>query len=138
MRTKLTAALRPRTLDIYNDSHKHAHHSAMRNVTDKKETHFRYLPPPLPGNGGLKKVYSSVRVVISSAEFGGKPQIARHRVVNALLKEELEREGGIHALQLRTLTIEEEDRLLEKAREIERAEAEGACAGACAKKEGGA
>ena len=55
-------------------------------------------------------------MVISSAAFGGKPQIARHRVVNGLLKEELEREGGIHALQLRTLTLEEEDRLLERAR----------------------
>lgn len=41
IRTKLTAALSPRTLEIYNDSHKHAHHSAMRGVTDKKETHFR-------------------------------------------------------------------------------------------------
>ena len=75
------------------------------------------------------------RIVISSAQFQGKPQIARHRAVNALLKEELEREGGIHALQMRTLTLEEEDRLLEKAREIEKAEAEGKCAGACAKGE---
>lgn len=71
-------------------------------------------------------------VVVSSAEFAGKPQIKRHRIINMLLKEELEREGGIHALQLRTLTLEEEDRLLEKARQIEAAEAKGECAGACA------
>ncbi|KAF8253991.1 bola-like protein, partial [Wilcoxina mikolae CBS 423.85] len=90
IRSKLTSALSPRTLEIYNDSHKHAHHSAMRGVADKKETHFR--------------------VVISSASFQGKPQIARHRTINALLKDELEREGGVHALQLRTLTLEEEDR----------------------------
>ncbi|KAI5858843.1 bola-like protein [Tricharina praecox] len=115
IRSKLTASLAPRTLEIWNDSHKHAHHSAMRGVADKKETHFR--------------------VVVSSAQFKGQPQIARHRAVNALLKEELEREGGIHALQMRTLTLEEEDRLLEKAREMEKAEAEaeGNCAGACAK-----
>jgi stress-induced morphogen len=45
IRTKLTTALSPRTLEIYNDSHKHAHHSAMRGVADKKETHFRYTTP---------------------------------------------------------------------------------------------
>lgn len=41
-------------------------------------------------------------------------QPARHRMVYALLKEEMAREGGIHALQLRTRTVEEEER--EKAR----------------------
>lgn len=85
----------------------------------KKKRIFGRYPPPLLGNGGgLKRIctHASARVVISSAAFGGKPQIARHRVVNGLLKEELEREGGIHALQLRTLTLEEEDRLLERAR----------------------
>lgn len=47
IRSKLTVALAPRTLEIYNDSHKHAHHAAMRGVSDKKETHFRYGAPPL-------------------------------------------------------------------------------------------
>ncbi|KAL8865611.1 MAG: hypothetical protein Q9174_006797, partial [Haloplaca sp. 1 TL-2023] len=37
-------------------------------------------------------------------------QPARHRMVYTLLKEELEREGGIHALQLKTRTPEEEER----------------------------
>lgn len=42
IRSKLTS-LTPRTLEIWNDSHKHAHHSAMQGVTDKKETHFRWV-----------------------------------------------------------------------------------------------
>lgn len=36
-------------------------------------------------------------------------QPARHRMIYALLKEEMERPGGIHALQLRTRTPEEEE-----------------------------
>ena len=35
-------------------------------------------------------------------------QPARHRMVYALLKEEMAKEGGIHALQLRTRTPDEE------------------------------
>ncbi|CCX06973.1 Similar to UV-induced protein uvi31; acc. no. Q12238 [Pyronema omphalodes CBS 100304] len=115
IRSKLTAALSPRTLEIYNDSDKHAHHNAMRGVADKKETHFR--------------------VVVSSAQFQGQTQLKRHRTINGLLQDELTRQGGIHALQLRTLTLEEEDRLLEKARAIEKAEAEGKCSGGCASKD---
>lgn len=45
---------------------------------------------------------------IISAAFASKSQPARHRMVYALLKDELERPGGIHALQLRTKTPEEE------------------------------
>ncbi|KAL2004140.1 hypothetical protein VTN02DRAFT_6237 [Thermoascus thermophilus] len=47
-------------------------------------------------------------VTITSSAFQAKPQPARHRMVYALLKEEMAREGGIHALQLRTRTPEEE------------------------------
>lgn len=50
-----------------------------------------------------------------SEAFASKMQPARHRMVYALLKEEMEREGGIHALQLRTKTVEEEVR--ERGRE---------------------
>lgn len=57
-----------------------------------KETHFRLL--------------------ITSEAFKSKSQPARHRMVYALLKEELERPGGIHALQMRTRTLEEEERQL--------------------------
>ena len=37
-------------------------------------------------------------------------QPARHRLVYGLLKDEMAKEGGIHALQLRTMTLEEEKR----------------------------
>lgn len=42
-------------------------------------------------------------------------QPARHRMVYALLKDEMEREGGIHALQLRTKTPAEEERESQKS-----------------------
>ena len=37
-------------------------------------------------------------------------QPARHRMVYALLKEEMAAQGGIHALQLRTRTVEEDEK----------------------------
>ena len=62
-----------------------------------KETHFRLL--------------------ITSEAFKSKMQPARHRLVYALLKEEMERAGGIHALQLRTRTPEEEERQIVKEKQ---------------------
>ncbi|KAH7353736.1 bola domain protein [Plectosphaerella cucumerina] len=94
IRNKLTAALAPDSLEIHNDSHLHSHHKAMVGVTSK-ETHFR--------------------LVIISDAFKSKMQPARHRMVYALLKDEMYREGGIHALQLRTLTPDEEERQRLKA-----------------------
>lgn len=44
-------------------------------------------------------------------------QPARHRMIYSLMKDEMAKEGGIHALQLRTRTPEEEER--QKAREAE-------------------
>lgn len=41
-------------------------------------------------------------------------QPARHRMVYTLLKEELAQEGGIHALQLKTRTPEEEEKQNQK------------------------
>ncbi|KAG7293194.1 hypothetical protein NEMBOFW57_003240 [Staphylotrichum longicolle] len=87
IKQKITAALQPTTLEIYNDSHLHAHHKPMQGVTST-ETHFR--------------------LVITSEAFQKKMQPARHRLVYSLLKDELAQEGGIHALQLRTMTPEEE------------------------------
>ncbi|KAL9068753.1 MAG: hypothetical protein Q9161_005956 [Pseudevernia consocians] len=87
--SEITAALQPTTFEIHNDSSMHAHHQAMQGSVSK-ETHFR--------------------VLITSEAFKSKMQPARHRMVYALLKEELERAGGIHALQLRTRTPEEEER----------------------------
>ena len=54
-------------------------------------------------------------LTIVSEAFKSKMQPARHRMVYALLKEELDREGGIHALQLRTKTPEEEEKLRARA-----------------------
>ena len=93
---QLTQALQPSTLEIHNDSSMHAHHRAMQGSTSA-ETHFR--------------------LVVTSEAFRSKMQPARHRMIYALLKEELERAGGIHALQLRTRTPEEEER--ERLREME-------------------
>ncbi|KAL6716742.1 BolA domain UV induced protein Uvi31 [Lecanora helva] len=89
MRLKITEAFKPSTLEIYNDSSLHSHHKAMQGSTSK-ETHFR--------------------LVITSDAFKSKMQPARHRMVYALLKDELQKEGGIHALQLRTRTLEEEEK----------------------------
>jgi stress-induced morphogen len=89
IREKITAALQPSTLEIFNDSHLHAHHKAMEGVTSR-ETHFR--------------------LVITSEAFRSKMQPARHRLVYSLLKDEMAKEGGIHALQLRTMTPEEDEK----------------------------
>ncbi|KAJ9602516.1 BolA domain UV induced protein Uvi31 [Cladophialophora chaetospira] len=89
IRRKVTEALSPTNLTVRNDSHLHSHHKAMVGSTSK-ETHF-FLD-------------------ITSPQFVSKPQPARHRMIYALLKDELEREGGIHALQLRTKTPEEIER----------------------------
>lgn len=89
VRSKVTAAFNPSTLEIYNDSHLHAHHKPMQGVTSR-ETHFR--------------------LVITSEAFKSKMQPARHRMVYTLLKDEIGKEGGIHALQLRTMTPEEEEK----------------------------
>ncbi|ODM18240.1 hypothetical protein SI65_06111 [Aspergillus cristatus] len=93
IREKLTTSLTPSTLLIRNDSHLHAHHAPMQGSTSR-ETHFH--------------------VTITSPAFQSKMQAARHRMVYALLKDEMSREGGIHALQLKTRTPEEEQRELEK------------------------
>jgi stress-induced morphogen len=41
-------------------------------------------------------------------------QAARHRMVYCLLGDEMAQEGGIHALQLKTLTPDEEVKLKQK------------------------
>ena len=76
-------------MEIINNSHLHAHHKAMQGSVSK-ETHFE------------------VRLV--SDAFQAKPQLARHRMVHALLKDELQAQGGIHALELKTHTPEEASR----------------------------
>lgn len=85
---KLTTALLPTHLNVRNDSSHHAHHAAMVNNTSP-ETHF------------------AVEVV--SAEFEGKAQPARHRMVYRLLGDELG-VGGVHALQIVARTPAEVER----------------------------
>ncbi|CAD6448386.1 468f3bbc-1dc3-4097-93aa-909784528653 [Sclerotinia trifoliorum] len=101
IRTRLTEEFKPTRLEIFNDSSKHSHHKAMAGSTSH-ETHFR--------------------VEVTSEAFAKKMQPARHRMVYALLKEEMAREGGIHALQLKTRTPDEEAR--EEAREKAKEEGE--------------
>lgn len=76
--TKLQQALNPDILQVENESHMH-------NVPAGSESHFK--------------------VTIVSGEFEGKMLVARHRMVNKVLAEELD--GKIHALALHTFTPEQ-------------------------------
>lgn len=95
IRQKVTETFEPAEFEIWNDSHKHAHHAAMRGSDNITESHFRLL--------------------IVSDKFTGKPQPARHRMVYTLLDEELKQQNGVHALQLQTKTAAEWEKA--KARE---------------------
>ncbi|KAF9915214.1 hypothetical protein BX616_006642 [Lobosporangium transversale] len=81
IRSTLTELLNPVSLEIVNDSSKHAHHSAMRGVTSK-ETHFR--------------------VSVVSEAFEGKTTMQRHRMIYTALTSEFD--AGLHALSLNTKT----------------------------------
>ncbi|MBT9370783.1 BolA family protein [Rhizobium sp. CSW-27] len=74
--TRLSEALGPERLEVIDESHHHAGHRP--NITGTGETHMR------------------VRVV--SARFSGLGRLQRHRMVNELLKAELE--AGLHALAI--------------------------------------
>ncbi|KAK9477524.1 bola protein [Lipomyces japonicus] len=86
IRWKINNDLNPAYFKLYNDSHKHAHHKPMVG-TSSSETHFR--------------------LEIVSEAFDGKRLPARHRQVYDMFREEMSAEGGIHALQLLTLTPKE-------------------------------
>jgi BolA protein len=80
---KLSSGLAPQALEVIDDSHRHAGHighpaSGHPGTTSATETHF------------------TVKVV--SDAFAGKSRLARHRLVNDLLAEELR--GGVHALAI--------------------------------------
>jgi BolA protein len=72
---KLESALSPTTLDVIDESHLHAGHGGWR---EGGETHFRLH-------------------VVADA-FAGKSRVDRHRMVNALLADELA--GRVHALAI--------------------------------------
>ena len=80
---KLTEALAPQRLKIVDDSEKHKGHAGYR---EGGETHFR--------------------VEVVSQAFAGENRVARQRRVYDILSEELA--GGVHALQLKTLTPDED------------------------------
>ncbi|VFU07346.1 BolA family protein [Methylocella tundrae] len=83
MKAKLEAAFAPLSLEVIDESHKHAGHAHA--VTAKPgradaagETHFK------------------VKVV--SQSFQGKSRVDRHRAINAALAHELD--AGVHALAI--------------------------------------
>ncbi|KAK4705904.1 BolA-like protein 1, partial [Phenoliferia sp. Uapishka_3] len=92
IREKVTAALKPTSVNVTNDSAAHAGHSAMR-----------------AQGGGNGETHFTVDVV--SEIFEGKRAIARHRLVNDSLKEEFEK--GLHALVIKARTPTEVQKLSE-------------------------
>jgi BolA protein len=82
IKTKLDQGLQPVRLDIVDESHRHAGHAGHNH---QGESHFA--------------------ITVVSAAFAGKSRVERHRLVNALLAEELA--GRVHALGLTTLTPDE-------------------------------
>ncbi len=79
IRAKLSGALDPVSLDVIDDSHKHADH---------------YVHPGGAGHQG--GTHLTVKIV--SAAFSGKSRVQRHRTINELLAEEIA--GGVHALAI--------------------------------------
>lgn len=77
MIAKLEAGLAPTSLEIEDESHRHAGHAGAR---EGGETHYR--------------------IKVASARFSGKGRIERHRMVYALLADEIAQ--GVHALALQT------------------------------------
>jgi BolA protein len=73
---KLSAAFAPQSLEISDDSALHAGHAGAR---EGGESHFT--------------------VAITASVFAGQSRVARHRLVNAALKDELA--GPVHALVIK-------------------------------------
>ena len=71
----LTEALKPTSLEVIDESHKHAGHMGAR---PGGETHFH--------------------IVVTSAAFEGLNRVAQQRLVNKVLAEELA--GPVHALSM--------------------------------------
>lgn len=80
---KIKAALAPEHLEVINESHLHAGHQ--------------------PGFDGTGESHMRVRIVASA--FNGVNRVMRHRKINELLSEEMER--GLHALAVEAKTPDE-------------------------------
>ncbi|HET6374569.1 MAG TPA: BolA family protein [Methylocella sp.] len=89
IRAKLQAAFAPVSLEVIDESHKHAGHA-----------HTVMRPGASAKTGG-----THYRVKVVSDAFKGKSRVERHRAVNDLLRAELE--GGVHALAIEAKTPEE-------------------------------
>ena len=79
MRSKLEAGLAPQRLEIEDQSHLHAGHVGSR---PGGQTHFS--------------------IKVASARFTGKRRLERHRMVYALLAEEIA--DGVHSIVIETQT----------------------------------
>ena len=82
IRAALEAAFPPATVQVQDDSHRHAGHAGAR---PEGETHYS--------------------VLVVSPAFAGMSRVARSRAVHAALAAEFG--GGMHALALRLLKPEE-------------------------------
>lgn len=82
IKTTLHEKLSAQSVEVIDESHLHAGHAGAR-------------------SGG-----KHFRVTVIAAAFAGKSPIARHRLVNDALREQLA-SGAIHALALTTRTPEE-------------------------------
>nr|WP_240161809.1 BolA family protein [Gluconacetobacter azotocaptans] len=91
--TRIERAIRdrlaPATLDIVDDSARHAHHAGAREAGRAGETHYN--------------------VLVVSAGFDGMGRVQRSRLVHDLLGGEFS--SGLHALSLTLRTPEEHDRM---------------------------
>jgi BolA protein len=87
MREKLIAAFLPTRLAIVNESHKHAHHAAMKGAANTGETHFS--------------------IAIVSDRFAQRSRVERHRMVHQVLADELA--GPVHALAVKAQAPDELD-----------------------------
>ncbi len=85
MRANLMVALEPTRLDIINDSEKHAGH---RSSPGTGESHFT--------------------IVVVSPKFAGQSRLARHRMVNDAVADDLK--AGVHALAIRAFAPGEDIR----------------------------
>ena len=85
---KINTSLTPTYLEVLNESGNH-------NVPPGSESHFK--------------------VTIVSNEFDGKMLLARHRIINKLLAEELA--GAIHALSIHSFTPSEWSEKNEQSRQ---------------------
>jgi BolA protein len=78
LRSKLEAAFSPQTLEIVDDSSRHAGHEGAR---EGGESHFT--------------------VTIAAEAFSGRSRVERQRLVNQALRDELA--GPVHALSIKAL-----------------------------------